>query len=413
MSKSDRSRALRTLGLAVSATAALICLAWPPSNGLLTASSTGSVASWCHSASGTDLLNQMFDGDPAGIIGSDYQRTLALPDGRVLWTFQDPLVYASDGQIVNLHNAAVVQNGNCFEFLRSGTAADPQAWLLADLTDTGKTWFWPMASTLNADEDTVHVFLAQMRERSADGYLVETEPLGVVIVNLDATSFALTGGPFVPSWGTPNSGDRTLYGWSVEAAGNHTYLLGHCHRQFGYDPFFNDTFIHDSACAREVRLARVPRGDVFAPLEYWTGTGWSTNRFTATALLDTSRGNVTNPSQLQYVNGQWIAATKIDDWWSDQIVIDQANKVTGPWRQTASIQAIPKCAATPIDFGCNTYFASFVDDPARDSADPVILSLSHNLWSGEPSSLYRPTYFTIDPPAAKFALADRCSLDEC
>lgn len=378
------------------------------------ASTAGAVASWCQSGSGVDPLNRMFDGDPAGFIGADYQRTLALPDGRVLWTFQDPTVFASGGAIVNLHNAAVVQDGNCFEFLRSGSAANPRSWLLPDLTDPGRTWFWPMSSVLSADERTVHVFLAQMRERSDDGYLVETEPLSVVVVDLDATTLAVTGGPATPSWGVPGAGDRTLYGWSAETAGNHTYLLGHCHRQFGYDPFFNDTFIHDSACTREVRLARIPRGDVFAALEYWTGSAWSTNRFAARPLLTTTRGNITNPSQLQYVDGRWMAVTKIDDWWGDWIAVDQAERITGPWRQTAWIRAIPKCAPTPPDDpGCNTYFASFADDPTRSAGDPVTVSLSHNLWSGQPSSLYRPTYFTIDAPPLALAIADRCSLDQC
>jgi len=406
------ARTVRSLAAALLVTLSTAML-WR-SDDRATASTTGAVASWCQAGSGVEPLNRMFDGDPGGIIGADYQRTLALPDGRVLWTFQDPLVRASGGQIVNLHNGAVVQDGNCFEFLRSGTASDPGAWLLPEFTNPTRTWFWPMASTLSADERTVHVFLAQMQERSDEGYLVETEPLGVVVVDLDAATLAVAGGPFVPSWGTPNSGDRTLYGWSAETAGNHTYLLGHCHRQFGYDPFFNDSFIHDSACTSEVRLARIPRGDVFAPLEYWTGSSWSTNRFSATALLLTSRGRIANPSQLQYVNGRWMAATKIDDWWGDWIAIDHADQITGPWRQTAWIRAIPKCSPTlPNDFGCNTYFASFVDDPERTASDPVTVSLSHNLWSGEPSSLYRPTYFTIDPPDAEFALGDRCSLDQC
>lgn len=402
----------RTLAAAVTVSLAVAAL-WPGHH-QATASTDGSVESWCQSGSTVAALNRMLDGDPAGIVGADYQRTLALPDGRVLWTFQDPLVKTPSDDIVNLHNAAVVQDGTCFEFLRSGTAENPRPWLLPELTDPRQTWFWPMASTLSADERTVHVFLAEMRERSDEGYLVETEPLRVVVMNLDASTLAVTGGPFVPSWGTPGPADRTLYGWSAEAAGTHTFLLGHCHRQFGYDPFFGDTFIHDSACTSEVRLARVPRGDVFAPLEYWTGASWSPNRFAAAALLPTARGTITNPSQLQYVNGRWMAATKIDDWWSDRIVIDQADKITGPWRETGRITAVPKCAPNgPADFGCNTYFASFVDDPSRTARSPVIVSLSHNLWSGAPSSLYRPTYFTIDPPTVEFALGDRCGLDQC
>ncbi len=375
------------------------------------ASASGSVASWCRGGTSIADLTRMFDGDPARIVGADYPRTLALPDGRVLWTFQDPVVTPPGGDLRNLHNAAVVQTDNCFEFLRSGTTSNPRPWLLDAETTTERAWFWPLDMTLSADERTVFVFLAQMFEDGDDVYLNAATPNSVVVVTLDAATLAVTGGPFTPSWGVLSGADRTLYGWSAETAGNHTYLFGHCHRQFGFDdnPFLGG-LIHDTSCTREVRLARVPRGDVFAQLEYWTGSGWSTSRTAARPLFDTGRVGLSQPSQFQFVNGRWLATTKVDDWWGQFLIIDEADKVTGPWRQRAVVAVSPKC---PTD-QCNTYFSSFVDDPSREADDPVVISLSHNRWDGIPrAEIYRPSYLTIAPPPHEIALADRCSLQQC
>ncbi|MEL6890737.1 MAG: hypothetical protein AAFP84_04020 [Actinomycetota bacterium] len=375
----------------------------------------GSVATWCRNGHGPAELDRMFDGDPGGIVGADYPRTLALPDGRVLWTFQDPIVRDTAGALHNLHNIGIVQDGACFDLLRSGTSAAPAPWLLATQTIPERAWFWPLDMTLSADGTTVHVFLAQMFEDDDGTYLNRATPNSVVVVDVDATTLGVRGGPSTPPWGGLAS-DPTLFGWSVETAGNHTYLFGHCHRQFGFDPFFDDVFIHDTSCTKQIRLARVPRGGVFATPEYWTGTAWSRDRAAARSLLPTERVNVTQPTQFQFVNGRWMATTKVDDWFGQWIVIDQANKVTGPWRQTERRFAGLQCDPDPPgDDGpvCTNYFSSFVDDPTRTTADPVVISLSHNLWSGEPSSLYRPTYEAIDPPVATAALADRCALDQC
>lgn len=36
-----------------------------------------------------ETLNRLFDTEPGGVVGADYQRAFALPNGRVFWTFQD------------------------------------------------------------------------------------------------------------------------------------------------------------------------------------------------------------------------------------------------------------------------------------------------------------------------------------
>ena len=70
-------------------------------------------------------LGTLFDSEPGGVIGADYQRALALPDHRVLWTFQDAAVRVGPDDIRIVHNIAAIQDGTCFTILYNGSRADP------------------------------------------------------------------------------------------------------------------------------------------------------------------------------------------------------------------------------------------------------------------------------------------------
>ena len=107
-------------------------------------------------------------------MGADYQRTTPLPDGRVLWTFQDAEVRRADGSTTQVHNIGMVQNANCFSVLIGGTANDPRPWLFAESTTPFVRWYWPLGAEIGAD-GSLYVFAAEMNERSP-GYLVRTEP---------------------------------------------------------------------------------------------------------------------------------------------------------------------------------------------------------------------------------------------
>ncbi|HEX4984270.1 MAG TPA: hypothetical protein VFV63_21385, partial [Ilumatobacteraceae bacterium] len=80
------------------------------------------------SASSAGELNQWFASPGLGAMagqegygGGDYPHAYALPDGRVLWLFQD-LHFSNDetlGATEAAHNAGLVQSGGCFTILGS------------------------------------------------------------------------------------------------------------------------------------------------------------------------------------------------------------------------------------------------------------------------------------------------------
>ncbi len=203
------------------------------------------------------------------MIGADYQRAYPLPDGRVLWLFQDAFLPTSHGpQLV--HNVGLLQSGPCFQLLRNGSTDAPTSYLFPELTDRYDRWFWPLGGDLGDDGD-LHVFVAEMVEHGAK-YLTHTEPIATWLVTIDARRPRPSS-----SSRRPPTRRNELYGWSVVSQGDHTYLYAHCYRQFGWDlfPFGNPPFrAHDWECGPDVTVARVPRGDFDTRPDYWNGSGW-------------------------------------------------------------------------------------------------------------------------------------------
>ena len=279
-----------------------------------------------HSAARSDAagLDEFFASAQAPL-RADYQRTLALPDGRVLWTFQDAFLPTSNGGTTMVHSAGLVQNGNCFSQLRAGASSSPAAWLLPERTAPFQRWFWPLGAAMGSDGD-VRIFVAEMRERGTH-YLDKVEPVGTWVVRLRFSDLN------VVQARPAADASPSLYGWSVTSDAHWTYLYGYCYRQFGWDPMpFADPVrrAHDFDCSADVHVARVPLGHLDDPLRYWDGRAWETDPSAAVAVLPTA-GRSINPAQIQRVGGVFVAVTKQGDWFGDTITVDQAPSAHGPW----------------------------------------------------------------------------------
>lgn len=342
--------------------------------------------------------DSMFDSEPGGVIGADYQRATPLPNGNVLWTFQDAEVRLPDGRSTIVHNIGMMQMGTCFRVLMSGTPWAPESWLFASQTTPFSRWYWPMDATMGSD-GRVYVYVVEMLERGTR-YLEHVVPTSTVVAAVDIDTGR------VGFQGAAGNSSSDLYGWSSEADGEWTYLYAHCYRQFGYDLGPNGFFrIHDLDCANELSVARVPRGQLFAPYEYWTGGGWSRRAWQAAPILETE-GRLVNAADISYINGQWLAVIKIDDWFGNQILVESSSRPTGPFETVAVLDATPQCDPRT----CNTYFASVI--PGGNDGE-VMIGLSNNRWDGVLSPVYRPTFQTIIAPAHRISRPNRCSIGQC
>lgn len=362
----------------------------------------------CLGSTGPDALSTLFDSEPGGVIAADYQRAVALPGGRTLWLFQDATIRLPPPQDPPpptgppapttrlLHNIGMLQTGSCFDVLRSGSAADPRAWLLADQTTPFGHWFWPLDAVMGTD-GRMYIHLAEMFERGAL-YLSATEPVGTRVVGIDVNSLRQT------FTGAPPSSSTSLYGFSITSDDAWTYLYGHCHRQFGWDVGPFGVLAHDLDCSANVPVARVPKGRVFDQPTYWDGATWQADPNRAVAVMPTT-GRRINPSQVRFDGTEFVSVTKVGDWFGTTIHLDRAPAAYGPWTAYARVPAVPKCS--PLV--CNTYFASWV--PGEHDGQFVI-GLSHNRWDGIVSSINRPTFLSAPKPGTH-SLAFRCDLVDC
>jgi hypothetical protein len=333
----------------------------------------------CDAPVTAEMLNDAFGESPDGLVGADYQRAYELPDGRMLWTFQDAYVDDGAGGPTLVHNAAMVQTGSCFELLHGGSEASPESWVGAESTDPFDRWYWPLDGYVR-DDDTLVLYVAEVRE-PGPGYLERTEPVATWAVEVDLDT--MTAGPLERA---PNPGDE-LYGFSVTTDDDHVYLYAQCHRQFGFSDYGHDP------CVGDVFVARQPLDlPPSYPLEYWTGDGWSRNSSLAVNVAPETRPDgserVINPMQVERDGDRWIAVTKVGDWWADEVFYDVAPRPEGPWT-TVSVEPV-----SSGDMEVASYFASLVP---TDNAGWTV-AISHNRWDGELSSAYRPRFTSVDHP---------------
>lgn len=337
----------------------------------------------CLSGSAVSDLDRLFDTEPGGVIGADYQRALALPDGRVLWTFQDAAIRLGSDEITIVHNIAVMQDRSCFTVLYGGSRNDPRPMFFSDRTQQYQHWFWPLDATVGED-GRVYVYAAEMEERGG-AYLTHTVPLATWVAIFDPTSDTV-----VDELHAPDS-SADLYGWSITSDDDWTFFYAHCYRQFGFDDYAL-VAAFDRSCATEITVARVPVGELFEPLRYWDGAAWQPDPSRAEPIIET-RGRQINADQFEWTGARFVSVNKEGDWWGDTIILSKSLSPYGPFEVYDEVAAPVKCAE------CNSFFATWIPAVAVGRAEnSLVISLAHNRWDGVITSLYRPTFHHVDAP---------------
>jgi hypothetical protein len=388
-----RSAPRRLVHLLVALT---VCASAPVLSTTATTTPAEAAGGTCAAELSTAGLNLLFSGQVDEYVGLDALRAYPLPDGRVLWLFQDAFFSPSGARLGSLdaanfaHNAALVQEGACFRAVHGPSSPGDRcpnpgnaSYVGGSQTVNCSRWFWPMGGAMGTD-GLLHVFYALVGNTNGTGANTGAAPDGVWIARIDPSSLAVVG--FAPA---PDDDGRVLYGWSVETSGVYTYLFGHSYDQFNLpdptSPNPNRTF-----------LARVPAGQFDAPLAYWNGSGWSAQRSAAQPVF-VGPERQTYALQPRLIDGVWVSVTKPGDWFGNDIVIDTAPAPQGPWTRVRTMAAPTKT----IDGTTNTYLPHLL--PWRSPLGNLVITMSHNAWDmpnvASPRPwLYRPTFFEVEPP---------------
>jgi hypothetical protein len=318
---------------------------------------------------GADGLDAFLADRVGPVLGWDYQHVYALGGDRYLWLFQDAFVDHT-GAVSNLgnarfvHNAALLQTGKCFTLLHRGTAAKPAPFEDGNgVADVKNKWYWPMGGEVSNGQ--LWMFWAEMLKDPYDPAPPDGlgwHPNKVYIAAYDVKTLARLA--FYPA---PDSGAIPMYGYAVSSDASYSYLFGNTFEQ---NMVREGGFWNGPHSATQMFLARVPRGVLSGRPEYRTADGWSPNRDDAVPISE--RFYAENPMQPRLLDGQWVAATKVDGYWGEDLVIDVAPDPWGPWTTVDAFRLQPR----GNDPRKNTYHAHLL--PWRDKFGSVLVTVSNN-----------------------------------
>lgn len=356
----------------------------------LLAPNSAAAAECAGGTSAADLDAFFLADDAAGLAGADYPHAIDLPDGRTLWYFQDAFLGAGD-KLTNAtfaHNAAVVQDGECFQLLPP-PGGEGDSWIGSWVETDLQNWLWPLDAEVGADGN-LWLFLSEVQNPNGDGAARGALPIGTWIARYSLPSLQLLDMQPAPD------ASRSLFGYSIVSDSAYSYLYGHCYRQFdqagliGFDP----------NCSPHAYVARVPLGEFDQELEYWTSTGWSDNR---SARLPVLSSELSMPVSVQRFGDIYVAASDEGEWFGDDVVIYTSAAPQGPW--TEALRYTPETRCGP---GCNNYGAFVL--PRLENGQ-VVIAHSNNArnmaYSFELASLYRIGVRTVQVPGVSAANLER------
>jgi hypothetical protein len=343
----------------------------------------------CAADTSAAALDAFFSADgAAGLAGGDYPHVIALPDGRLLWLFQDAFL-GDDASLFGdrfAHNAALVQDGACFRLLPAGGGVGTSfvgSWVEQSLT----SWIWPLDAEVGADGD-LWLYLAEVQNADGTGAAKGARPIGTWRARFSLPDLQLL--DMVPA----SDRSRSLYGYSIVSDLDWTYLFGHCYRQFG-----SVEYGFSAECSPYAYLARVPKGRMNLAPEYWDGDGWSDRHDDAKPVLTAERSM---PVSVERFGDVYVAASKEDDWFGNDIVVRTAALPQGPWTEVARFTPELRCDT------CNDYGAFVLP---QLQGDQVVISYSNNAWDMSNAivdgSLYRIDVTAIDVPGVSAASVSR------
>ena len=278
------------------------------------------------------------------------------------------------------HNLLLIQDGKCFTMLHRGTSAKPTSFEPGNGEKPSSKWFWPMGAETSGGQ--VKMFWAEMAKdpyEPGPGDGLGWHPARLWLATYEANTMKrLSFGP------APNSGVNPMYGYAVANDGNYTYLFGNTFEQ---NLVREGGYFGGQHSATAMYLARVPLGQLNATPEYRTADNWSSNAGDARPFVQ--RYWAENPMQPRYIDGQWVAATKVDGYWGDQLVVEVARHPWGPWT-TTEFRGLSPRGGDPL---MNTYHAHLL--PYRSSSGSLIVTVSQNARQMKADAFPHPERYRV------------------
>lgn len=271
------------------------------------------------SAEAMNGLVARLDDEPM-LQGADHGGSVALADGRRLFTFGDTIRDTDVVRPFMVRNSLLVTDGSC---LHPVTGDDDGA----VVPDDGETGFWPMSlrATPSGDGTTMQVIVSSVRSTGGDD-LEDFETTGSDLVTFDVPTGQMpelvsrvplgprTTDPRVPTWGAAMWDD-----------GPWTYVFG------------TASTADKSTAGWSLHVARTRPESLGTPSawQYWDGSDWvpgtSSDAAEEAARLIGPDHGVSHALSVIERDGSWYAISKEGDYHGDWLTVWTSPSVTGPY----------------------------------------------------------------------------------
>jgi hypothetical protein len=346
-----------------------------------------------------DAYNAAF-GTPMGFWqAGDVPQWYPLPDGSTLWILNDsylnrkkPAGSLTEDSVL-VRNIAVRQFGNCFEpiaGIKPEPPPDPKApppppvdplvpppdpipeSFFSPFEKKDDAWWWAHGGVVSGE--FIHIFFTFMRQTGPAGWGINFAPRSNRIV-----TFRWRTMEFVSSATPPNDSATPIYGFSIASDADWTYLFG-----ASGDLRFN-------FAGKDNYVARVPRGRVFDRPNYWNGSAWVSDP--AAAVSISTEGSWAHRLRVMFDDDRWVAVSKEDEFFGDELLMYEAPQPQGPWRVTQRRPLAPRSTTgNGVTYEANVF--------PRLVNGKLIVNWSNNDFNYGPvkanPGIYRPSFAALD-----------------
>ena len=318
----------------------------------------------------------------AGIAGGDIAVTAMSSRGDLLMAFGDPLldsVTLEQAQPVptTIRNAVVAfaDDRVCLVLGPHGAAFVPHR-----LDGVG---YWP-TSLVPIDDGSIAMFLQRVAEVGEGDFI----NLGPAIAEVQTTDDGLPYVEDVSDLGVDDS-SRKRIGWgaaSWRAGDGYVYIYGTANPE------------RDLVFGWSLHVARTTPDRLFdiGSWEYWTGSGWSADESSATAVID-AVGGVDQTLSVFARDDSWYAVSKRDGYLGRDVVLWTSPAPTGPFAPSTVLASRPSQPEAGI-----FAYAALAHPALFPEPETMVISVSRNATDPDAitadPTLYRPEFFRVPLP---------------
>ncbi len=298
------------------------------------AAATGSSAAITATTTPATYFNDLFTRYNAGEwTGGDVAVSQLLPDGRSMWLWGDSFVdtvFADRHRPYDafIHNSVVLTNPQgLFTTLYKGTAKRPRPFF----PGTDPYFYWPDCAFINKSQNKVYVMMVRVKA-TGDGGLFGFETAGNAYAVLSLPDMRLLKTTVLPT--------NAKIDWSsaTYTEGNYAYIYG----AEGTSTYPNTKYMH---------VMRTALSNPFLKMEYYTGSGWSTDTAASTRLQD----GVSEQYSVFKYNSKYYLLSQEGILLSSKIFMWDAASPVGPFSRKRKIYTTPQTHGNIITYNATAH----------------------------------------------------------